>query len=244
MCRNVPWNDERKTTLEKIGELVRPILRNFMKDGIIIYGKNFATLNVHAFCCHVVDDYKRFGSLDEFSVFRFESFLGWLKSLVLAAKYPVRQIINLYSTFLLTGTVRKANTIVNEFTQEYSEHPDFIVISSCGDYQLISQIRYQSLTLRTDNHRDCHLYIDESFVRLSKIVQQVSTGRVLLFGNKYENVTSVFDEPVNSIDLGLAVCSNLSTKTYSWDLQLIREKCFAFPLSKTGSEWAVARYLH
>jgi len=245
MCRNVPKNGERKTTLEKIGEFVRPILRSFMFDGMLIYGKNFATLNVHAFCCHAVGDYERFGPLDEFSVFRFESFLGWLKSLVLAAKYPIRQIINLYSTFLLTGCMRKSELPPPmEFMQEYFEYPDLKVISEVGDYQVISQIRYRSLTLRTDNHRDCHLYVDGSFVRLARIMRQVSTDRVLLCGNKYERVTSVFDEPVNSIDLGLAVCSELSTKTESWDLQSLGEKCFAFPLSNNGSEWAMARYLH
>jgi len=244
MCRHVPRTEERKTTLEKIGEIVRPILRNFMTNGMLIYRKNFATLNVHAFCCHAVDDYVRFGSLDEFSVFRFESFLGWLKSLVLTARYPVRQIINLYSTFLLTGTMRKADTAPMEFMQEYFEYPELNVISTHGDYELISQIRYRSLTLRSDNHRDCHFYIDGSFVRLSKIVRQISSDHILLCGEKYQCVTPVFDSPMNSIDLGLAICSELSTKTESWSLESLREKCFAFPLSTDASEWAMARYLH
>ena len=244
MCRTVPRNAERQSILENIAKFTRPILRKFMTDGIKLYGKNFATLNVHAFCCHTADDYERFGSLDEFSVFRFESFLGWLKSLVLGPRFPLQQIINAYSTFLLTGNMRKADSVPLEYMQEYFEYPEFKEIFSEGDWQAISEIKYRSLTLRTDNHRDRHLYINGSFVRLTKIVHQVSTARVLLCGRRYEHVTSIFDEPVNSIDVGLAICSQLSEKTESWELELLQEKCFAFPLSADGPEWAMARYLH
>ncbi len=53
------------------------LLRIFVEEFGCIYGRDMLVYNVHCLV-HLADDVKRFGSLDRFSAFPFESFLGKL----------------------------------------------------------------------------------------------------------------------------------------------------------------------
>jgi len=54
------------------------LIECFVKQFGIIYGKHNISYNIHGLL-HLVDDVENYGSLDNFSTFQFESYLGHLK---------------------------------------------------------------------------------------------------------------------------------------------------------------------
>lgn len=63
----------------------------FVEEFSRIYGQKYVSQNVHN-VGHIVDDVKEFGTLDEFSAFKFENKLGMLKKLVKSGRLPLQQV--------------------------------------------------------------------------------------------------------------------------------------------------------
>lgn len=67
------------------------LYRAFVQDCEQLFSKNLYSHNVHNLV-HISWDTECFGTLDEFSCFRFESYLAKLKKLVRSPRLPVQQI--------------------------------------------------------------------------------------------------------------------------------------------------------
>ncbi len=89
LCCCLDDNSRRANLVTARANITRQWLRYFVQESISLYGENFAVYNVHNLI-HIPDDYERFGPLDGYSAFRFESFLGRLKSLV---KVTINQLL-------------------------------------------------------------------------------------------------------------------------------------------------------
>ena len=73
-------------------DYVQKLLIVFVKNFGALFGENMLVYNVHSLV-HIVQDVKRFGSLDNISAFPFENFLGKLKKIVRRPQHPVPQIV-------------------------------------------------------------------------------------------------------------------------------------------------------
>lgn len=92
----------RQETIAARGKTVKFLLRHFVSRALELYTPRISTIKMHEIV-HIVDDYVRFGPLDNFSAFRFESFLSKLKTMVHAHRYPAMQVVNNYSALLHAG---------------------------------------------------------------------------------------------------------------------------------------------
>ena len=77
-----------QTYLQFAKELLPLLVSDFPK----LYGDETVVYNIHGLI-HLADDVERFGPLENFSAFVFESFLGRLKRLVRRPNYPLQQVI-------------------------------------------------------------------------------------------------------------------------------------------------------
>jgi len=77
---------------ESHAEYAHELLCVFVEQFGKIYGKDMLVYNVHGLI-HLAADVKKFGPLDSFSAFPFESFLGRLKKLLRKPNHPLQQII-------------------------------------------------------------------------------------------------------------------------------------------------------
>ena len=75
--------------------LVNKLLDLFCKGCITLHGKGFLSYNVHN-VLHLVNDNKLYGSLDLFSCFGFESFLGKLKTVCNHVTSPFNKLLSLF----------------------------------------------------------------------------------------------------------------------------------------------------
>jgi hypothetical protein len=254
---------------QKIAEIARQAVRKFVEDGINLYGPEFAVYNIHNLI-HAPDDYLKFGPLDNYSCFRYESFLGRLKKYVHSGFKPLQQIINVYSNRLLSKqfTLNEDTEIWDDVT-EYYERPKLRIVrpqknvpqaeeneefdnmynslkNRCENF---TELRVKNFTLRTDRKSDCHCLIGGSkFLKVTKILQEVTTKEIYVVGNYYENVYSIFNEPLPSCNIGMVWCSKPTKRAYTFPLSTLQTKCYAFPLNDgaitNDTVWAVTQYLH
>lgn len=71
-----------------------------------LYGTDHITFNVHGLL-HLADDCARFGPLESFSAFKFESYLGKLKRKLRTAYLPLPQICNRIAELRSVETISK-----------------------------------------------------------------------------------------------------------------------------------------
>lgn len=71
--------------------LSEQLFKDYIEQFIHIYGIDAVSSNVHNLI-HITDEVKRFGNLTEISSYKFENFLGYLKSLLRGGSRPLAQI--------------------------------------------------------------------------------------------------------------------------------------------------------
>ncbi|KAG1663595.1 hypothetical protein GQR58_020325 [Nymphon striatum] len=79
----------------------------FVSDFAKLYGNDKIVYNVHGLL-HLSKDVEKFGPLDNYSAFNFESFLGRLKRLVRKPNYPIQQVIRRLSE----NCIQSSNTFL------------------------------------------------------------------------------------------------------------------------------------
>jgi hypothetical protein len=71
---------------------IEKMLKNFVQGSRNIYGDSFLSYNVHS-VIHLVDDYLKFGPLDNISCFPFENYLGMLKERLTGRNRVLEQLV-------------------------------------------------------------------------------------------------------------------------------------------------------
>lgn len=91
------------------------LLNYFIVNFISIYGREWVSHNVHSLQ-HISDDYKRFGPLDNSSVFPFENHMKVLKKYVRKNNQPLQQAVKRYSESITYTNTFKSNVANSNLT--------------------------------------------------------------------------------------------------------------------------------
>ena len=250
-------------------------MRKFFFDGIKLYTKNFALYNAHHIV-HIPDDYERFEvPLTSLSSFRYENANGHVKRLITGHFQPLTQLQNKVSSLVYTKLYGRSenNKVINSVEEYYEipqlcqpindnneEHVEWEVGRSLpyvsGRFQRFHEMRFRNFTLRTDNKRDCHVFMSGStedyYVRLTKILKDMDTDEIYFVGQKFQRKRPLFSlagqgfPEMTSRTAGIVVVDQLSHSLSTFSFTELNEKCFATPLNLVGTsnEWVFQRYLH
>jgi len=287
-CR-VDDGPERPNILATRGALAHRFLQYFITRANEIYGPEFAVIKVHELL-HLKEDYLQFGPLDDFSAFRFESFLQRLKKMVHAHKNPAAEVINNYSCLLQHGAFGGGGNRGVDALDEYYEEPQLSMEYSAADVlsQKFSEciedhsepigrfykcLRTRSFCIRADNECDSYCVLqDDTYVKVRHIMYDEQTGRIVLCGNVFQIVDSLYKfwapstpstplcendgtlNQYNSHFVGAKIGVFTSQVMHRFDYCYISQKVLAFPLKKTqddkpispvpGDCYALLRFLH
>lgn len=74
-------------------DVANDMLRSFVQMYSILYGEDTINYNVHGLI-HVSNFVKLLGPLDNFSAFKYENYLGFLKKITKNGSYPLEDIYN------------------------------------------------------------------------------------------------------------------------------------------------------
>lgn len=74
-------------------DYAQELLKYFVQNFELIYGKHFVSHNVHALI-HITDDNKNYGPLDNISAFPFENYMKTLKKMLKNMSYHFSRLLN------------------------------------------------------------------------------------------------------------------------------------------------------
>jgi len=105
------------------------LLDYFLKTFELIYGSHFVSHNVHRLL-HVVDDYVKYGPLDNCSCFPFENYMKVLKRMIRKHEKPLQQRIKRHDEIYINDKIKFANHDHNTFTVQ---KPDCFILTTKGE---------------------------------------------------------------------------------------------------------------
>ncbi|XP_067204150.1 uncharacterized protein [Linepithema humile] len=204
-------------------EYAEKLLNTFVQSFTTIYGVKYVSHNVHNLL-HLTSDVKRFGALDGFSAFQFESYIFQLKKLVRKGDKPLQQI---------TKRLYELNVI----SQVEIRNKKFFLKKNHKDGPLDCEHEYKeqykilnlgSFHLKCDDKKNnCVLLKDNTVVCVYNIAKS-KNNNIYIIGKKLIPDTSLFTIPCESQFLGIAIVKQ-NKCIESWLYQNICAKVYKIP---------------
>lgn len=199
-------------------------LEKFVNDYSKFYG-NKSVYSVHAHC-HIVDDSRKFGVLDNFSGFPFESFLGTLKGMVRKSHQVVQQIVRRLSEKELSDGVPEKKLLLKHLHKrgpEIEGREDMLQYGS-------AQIGSIHLSNYSRDKRDCCFFVDGHICCIQNILAAANSNELHVVYSVYEDKRPLFREPISSEDVGIYCVSDLSDEVFFAVFDERWRKCVNLPL--------------
>lgn len=187
-------------------EYANELLRLFVQDFATLYGDNMIVYNVHNLI-HLANDASKFGPLDNFSAFVFESFLGKLKRLVRKPNYPLQQVIRRLSESSLDPRTKILIPPFGVVKKKHLHGPILRPFHKCFQYQEI-QLPDTFLSVR---QRDNCVLVTNKVVLVRNILcdtESTDSEKYIVY-EEFGVVSKFFDVPLESSDLCIYVVSQL-----------------------------------
>lgn len=216
------------TTHAEKYHLVSSLINTFIKHSETLYGPEFLIYNVHVLS-HLSDDASRYGSLDVFSAFPYENYLGQIKRMVRSSKKPLHQICRriheLDSAFMNVETSLPDDTIT--FENEHNSGP----ILSHSFHKQFRRIQMNNYVFSIHSHSkaDCFCFNETYVIQIENILKS-ETGETVVIGRYFKSFTSFYKYPFDSLHLNIRlVDKTLSNEIKAWQFSEIKGKCLLLP---------------
>lgn len=196
------------------------LLTIFVQSFTTIYGLKYVSHNVHNLL-HLTSDVKRFGALDVFSAFQFESYIFHLKKLIRKGDKPLQQIARrLYEFNLSQSEVR------NKFLLK-KNHKDGPLDCEHEYKEQYKILNLDSFHLKCDNKNNCVLLKDNTVVCVHNIAKS-ENNNIYIIRKKLILDTSLFTIPCESQLFGIAIVKQ-NRCIESWLYENICAKVYKIP---------------
>ena len=209
-------------------EYAKQLICLFVSQVGVLYGETQYVYNIHALV-HLADDVSRFGALDIFSSFAFESFLGKLKRLVRKPNFPLQQIIrrlseDCFKDLHCTSDSESGYGIVK------NEHHKGPLPREYATYLQFEQLCLpKSFFLSLGQGNNCILARGKvGIIRNILSPNENSLERVLIVEN-FRNLNNFYTEPLPSSDLRIFQVGPLSGDIVSLNMNEVSCKCVLLP---------------
>lgn len=211
-------------------QLPEELLTMFIRHCENIYGSEFLIYNVHILC-HLSNDVKKYGPLDNFSAFPFENYLRTLKNLVRSPHKPLQQIFRRLKEIDVSNNIiyhEVPNTPL--LSLDYSSGP--LPDNGIFTYKMFRKVIYNNFTFYVWQYRpaDCYCYVKgKKILQLHNILLRCHDNTVLLYGKEFLNYYSYYIYPYNSDISDIFLVKNLSETFVTISFQDIIAKCIVIP---------------
>ena len=183
----------------------KQLLQLFVSDFSKLYGEETVVYNIHGLI-HLANDVEKFGPLENFSAFVFESFLGRLKRLVRKPNYPLQQVIRRLSENCGQFCI-KENIAVNGIVKKnHLKGP--LPRNVCG-YLQFNEIHLPSAFLSLSQGDNCVMIGKKAALVRNIICESIEDEKSIVY-EEFLTVSNFFNTPLESKDLFIYAVSNLS----------------------------------
>lgn len=196
---------------EKLVNFSENLITFFVKNFSELYGPQFVSHNVHGLL-HIVDDYRKFKSLEECSCFPFENYMKVLKKMVRKHEKPLEQVIKRYQESLLFNqpVLLKSPKEIN-YRKPHSNGPSAFEHLTVPNFQIVIK---NNIKINIKSTSDSYIgFTDETGLKIFKVFNiclDSTTEKYVFLVKHFETIGNFFDKPISSLKLGIAVVKNLS----------------------------------
>jgi hypothetical protein len=202
------------------------LLRSFVNHWSKLYGADTVVYNIHCLT-HLTADAKKYGILDTFSAFPFESFLFKLKRLLRTSSQPLQQIVKRLSEsshVLATENKKLLNDYTTDKKFRYhvvlnSSHSDGPLINFPCHVQQFKKVKSTAFTLSTFSGNNCVTMKDNNIVVIYNFVKL--NKDIYIIGLKYLQIEDMYSYPCPSSLLKIFKVSSLSKNYEAWNISSV-----------------------
>jgi hypothetical protein len=194
------------------------LLEEFVTNFVPLYGAKKVSYNVHNLL-HLSDCVKEHGCVDNFSAYKFENYLRELKKLIKKPSYVLQQLYN--------RIVEQAE-LNDEMNQINFVHPLTGTDPFPGCTSSFKGYDFDEFVIKNNKADGCCLVLDEIYFEISDFCENIN-DQVLIIGQRYNTVEFFFESPMSSLELGIALCSDLNPVLEKFPLSSITTKFFRLP---------------
>lgn len=210
----------------------------FVKKFEILYGQQFISYNVHNLL-HLAEEVRKYGVLDNFSAFHFESFLGGLKQLIRKAEKPLQQILCRFSEkYMVDRQQFKAETC--KLSREHCCGPllSYFIGKSLIQYKLLqTNVIYLNCDIQSEN---MVMLKNHDICKVLNIIKTVP-DKIYVIVKHYKVINPVYEKPCSSAMLfmfivvednrSLSKCLMSEIMYKMWTTQKSRNEYYALALN-------------
>ncbi|XP_071111468.1 uncharacterized protein [Haliotis cracherodii] len=199
------------------------ILCIFVQNFAQIYGNDMLVYNVHGLV-HLSEDVKKFGPLDNYSAFVFESYLGKLKRLLRTPNRPLQQVIRrIYERQFIK---RNNDSIIKTREPKY-EHTHGPLLRDLDSVKQYKEIQMDDFLISCSRGNNC-VKLDNDVVIIKNILLH-SNQDISIIYEKFMDKSDFFTYPISSSIIGIHKVSRLTRHLFVGKLTLIKCKYVLLP---------------
>lgn len=218
-------------------EFSSQILNIFVKHCEVLYGPEFMIYNVHLLS-HIVDDVINYGSLDNFSAFPFENFLGQIKRLVKSPNNPLPQVYRRLKEYsMMYNSINKfTNNYRIRYQLEHFNGPLLHTTDNCS-YKQYKKIHANNVCYAINLHSNADSYclIDDIVVQIYNILVS-DKQETMIIGKHFKSYESAYTYPLDSKSLFIYKLKDLSTRFRMFSFENVRAKCMVLPFEVSADK--------
>ena len=198
------------------------ILKEFIKHSSQIFDKCFVVYNIHCLI-HLVDECRNHGSLESFSAFKYENFMGIMKRYLRSTYKPLHQLIR-----------RDAETKGQFVTRKDADEPNKILLknqynrNNYFEGEQFQTIVLHGVTLTKNEANSCFKTKCGNIVILDNVIR-TPQNRIFLIGYKFLKQEDYYNFPIPSSELGIMKVSRLQSHRTIYKIKYFLCKCVLFP---------------
>lgn len=187
--------------------VARAMLLQFIESFAELYGEHHLTSNVHNLS-HLVDEVERFGELDTYSAYPFESLLGKIKRLLRAGNRPLVQVakrivedFNCHMDFAADSKAAEERKYPNLSRKKKKNWMDVVpdyLQSTIGECTFHSKVRLKEFCLGTDAANRWFLTKENEIACVINIIQSTENGIIQLCCIEIKKKNQFFIVPLES----------------------------------------------
>lgn len=197
------------------------ILCLFVRQFGHLYGQNMYVYNVHCIV-HLAKDVAKFGPLDDFSAFVFESFLGKIKRSIRKPTLPLAQVIRRLSEKKSTQNAHKVQGTLKK------QHTDGPVIRQFLSFSQYKGLELPGVYISVSRGDNC-IMVGDKVGLVRNILSGGDNSETYVVFEEFRNKTNFFSTPLDSSDLRIFAVSQLSEEMEVVSASNITGKCVILP---------------
>jgi hypothetical protein len=202
-----------------------------------LYGRKQISYNVHGLI-HLPGDVKNLGPLDDFSGFKFENYLGFIKKLLKKPNSPLQQVhrrLFEYQNLQCELPIAKQN---QTYLRMHSNGP---TVNGNAKAQFKS-VSFGGYLIKTDLANNTCMLKNRKVIQIFNIVKKDDIGFIV--GKPFSNLRSLFTSPCDSMLLNIYTANYPKVEECyeEYPITTIDKKCIVLPISL--SECAILPLLH